>query len=272
MKWIVILLIGCGKPDGGSIGVQGTDTGESEDELGLIAVTGGLYRLGETDLDRYAHYLGGPGEYRTIIPAQDFELTDFWIDRYPFPGVVDAEWFTDGATHDTITALHAGLSDFGRRPCTIAELLYAAAGPNNNRYPYGNEYDASACEPDDENPQPIGTFSRCKSVHGVQDFQVRATWGILDEQTLNALNSGGDQQPISADLDYAIWGGTSRTDTIQAPTNFGFHQHGDDPTRYLDDGFRVCADQQPTTNQNLAYNRWRQRAIDAGSYQGFLTE
>jgi len=271
MRWMFFLLMGCGKPGSGMMGSQGVDTATSQSGLGLVAIEGGTFTLGETDADSYADHLR-PGEVRQVILAREFELEDFLIAEFPFPGVEGVEWFTDGATHNTIEALTKQLAEYERRPCTISELLYAAAGPNNQRYPYGNTFQAGLCDPDDENPQPIGTFTDCESDLGIRDFQVRATWGSLDPQILAYLNGEGDQQPIGEDLDYGVWGATSRSDTIQAPTNFGFHTHGDDPTPYLDDGFRVCADQTPTQAKDLAYERWRQRAVDAGSYGEFLTE
>jgi len=271
MRWMFFLLMGCGKPGGGMMGSQGTDTATPQSGLGLVAIDGGSFTLGETDPDSYADHLQ-PGEVRQVILSNDFDLDDFLIAQFPFPGVEGAQWFTDGARHSTIEALDAKLEEFGRRACTISELLYAAAGPTNKRYPYGNTFQAGLCDPDDENPEPIGKFNDCESDLGIRDFQVRAAWGYLDPQILAVLNSEGDHQPIDEDLDYGVWGATSRRDTIQAPTNFGFHTHGDDPTRYLDDGFRVCADQIPTQNEDLAYERWRQRAIDAGSYVELLTE
>ena len=54
----------------------------------------------------------------------------------------------------TIEALDQTLEQYGRRACTISELMYAAAGPDNNRYPYGNEWIDRVCDPDDANPEP----------------------------------------------------------------------------------------------------------------------
>ena len=112
------------------------------------------------------------GRVRTIIPAHAFVVDDFYIDRFPFPGVDGANWFTDGAHHSTIEALDAKLADFGRRACTIPELLYAAAGPDNLRYPYGDAYVSGQCDGDDAT-WAISTFTA--SDFGVRDFMVRAT-------------------------------------------------------------------------------------------------
>lgn len=196
MRWMFFLMVGCGKSDGALMGVQGSDTATPQTGIGLIEISGGVFTLGETDVDTFGDYMGGPGEYRTVITAHEFDLDDFLIDRYPFPGVEGGEWLNDGATRATLVALEENLLEFGRRPCTISELLYAAAGPDNNRYPYGNDYDASACDPDDENPAPMGTYAGCQSVFGVRDFQVRSTWGTLDDDVRAVLNGGVTNNPF----------------------------------------------------------------------------
>lgn len=266
MSWLFIIGLGCGS-GGGFIGQQAQDTHEPQLGAGLVAIAGAEVVLGETDSEEWALFYAEPGEYRTIIPEHTFVLDDYYIDRFPFPGVEGVTWFTDGAIHSTIEALDAKLADFGRRACTIPELLYAAAGPDNMRYPYGNDYVAGQCDPDDTNPQPIGTFSLCESDFGIRDFMVRGTWGRLDDQTREAIDGWGDHDRMPADIEFAVYGGTSRLDTIQAHSNFGFHSHakeGDD--RYLDDGFRLCADAPPSTNQDAAFERWRDNAVAAGSF------
>lgn len=266
MRWFIFLSLGCGS-GGGFVGQQAEDTQAPKLGAGLVAIDGTEVVLGEADAEEWSEFFGQAGEYRTIIPEHAFVVDDFYIDRFPFPGVEGVEWFTDGAHHSTIEALDAKLADFGRRACTIPELLYAAAGPDNLRYPYGDAYVSGQCEGDDTNPQPIGTFTLCESHFGIRDFMVRGAWGRIDDQTREAIDGSGDHERLPADITYAVYGGTSRLDTIQAHSNFGFHSHakeGDD--RYLDDGFRICADGAPSTNQDLAFERWRNNAIEAGGY------
>ena len=266
MRWLILTSLGCGS-GGGFVGQQAEDTQAPKLGEGLVAITGAEVVLGETDDEAWSEFFGREGEYRTIIPAHAFVVDDFYIDRFPFPGVDGANWFTDGAHHSTIEALDAKLADFGRRACTIPELLYAAAGPDNLRYPYGDAHVSGRCDGDDTNPEPIGTFTLCESDFGVRDFMVRATWGRIDDQTREAIDGTGDHEQISEDLEYGVYGGTSRSDTIQAHSNFGFHTHakeGED--RYLDDGFRICADSTPSTNQDAAFERWRANAVEAGSF------
>jgi len=247
---------------------------------GLVFISGASLALGETDPGYIDEYDGvdesseGEVENQTIIPVSNYTIDDFYIDRYPFPGIEGEQWFTDGTHHITIEALDLALAEFGRRVCTIAELMYAAAGPDNHRYPFGDgsTWDNS-CDPDDENPSPIGAFPGCESEFGIRDFQVRSTWGRLDATTISAMQETTQGADFPGDLTYAVWGGTSRDNTFYAPTNFGFHTHdrlAED--LYLDDGFRVCADDTPSTNQDNAYERWLEYALDAGSYGALYDE
>ncbi len=274
MRVLLIFLMACGEPKGPIIGVQsGDDTGGSNIDAGLVFIEGGTYPLGEDDAISSVPFLGGDGDWQTVIPVSSFVIQDFYIDRYPFPGVAGEAWYTDGARHNTIVALDNTLGDFGRRVCTITELLFAAAGPENQRYPYGNgTHDPSACDPDDSNPAPIGTYENCRSPTGVHDFQVRSTWGVLDDQVVAALEGTEQIDGFPEPYVYAVWGGTSRTDTFYAPNNYGFHTHATDAEdRYLDDGFRVCAGPDtPTAAQDLAYDRWLTDALRAGSFEALF--
>ena len=68
MRWMFFLLIGCGKPGGGMVGSQGLDTATPQSGLGLVAIGGGTFTLGETDPDSYLEHLK-PGEIRQVILA-----------------------------------------------------------------------------------------------------------------------------------------------------------------------------------------------------------
>jgi hypothetical protein len=271
MHWFFLFTIACGKPSGG-MGIMGSpsDTSSPTSAVGLQFLTGGTFPLGESNGSIVAAY-AEEGEHQTIIPVASLTINDFYIDGYPFPGIPGAEWFTDGTRHNTIEALDQTLEQYGRRACTISELMYAAAGPDNNRYPYGNEWIDRVCDPDDANPEPIGTYTGCVSDLGIHDFQVRSSWGRMGERLIAIMSDTTQQQGFPGDLTYAVWGGTSREDTFHAPSNFGFHTHDKlAEDLYLDDGFRVCADGTPTANQDIAYRRWIEDALDAGSYEALF--
>jgi hypothetical protein len=193
-----------------------------------------------------------------VISVTGVTLPSFWMDRFPFPGVEGASWFDDGLNQAGVVAMASLLAPFGRRPCTVSELLYAAAGPDNHRHPYGDgSFDPDACEPDDQSPQDLGSHPDCESALGLMDFQVRSTWATLDAPMAGHMEASGS---------HAIWGGTSRADTFYAPNNFGFHQHGSEEEPYLDDGFRLCADAQPSEAVEQAYATWLSDARIGGAY------
>jgi len=275
---LLFLTAGCGVKSGGIV-VGSGDTGGGDDEgvsdpsaAVLVPIDATTVFLGEWDALIINRFGGDGSEHQTVIPETEFALSAYWIDRYPFPGIPDEPWFFDGLDHPTVEALDVWLADYGRRACTVAELLYAAAGPDNHRYPYGDgTFDASACDPDDTAPAAIGTYTDCNSALGVRDFQVRSTWGRLDARTEAVMADTAQASNFPGESVYASWGGTSRSDTFYAPSNFGFHIHdvADDP--YLDDGFRVCAGPNPPTDEeNAAYAYWLEDAIAAGSYDGLF--
>ena len=270
MSWLFILIVGCQK-EGPYLPGTAEDTAAPLAN-GLVFIEGATALLGETDAEIIDQYDGDGAEVQTIMPAATYAIDDYFIDRYPFPGVAGVDWFTDGPRHNTIEALDATLADFGRRVCDVSELLYAAAGPDNHRYPFGDGFTWEAlCDPDDLNPSPIGSFPDCVSDLGIRDFHVRSTWGRLDSTTVALMQTTPQTAGFPGDLTYAVWGGTSRDDTFYAPSNFGFHTHerlAED--LYIDDGFRVCADDEPTNNEEIAYQRWLDNAIEAGSYEALF--
>ncbi len=70
---------------------------------------------------------------------------------------------------------------------------------------------------------------------------------------------------------FGVWGGTSRTDTFYAPTNFGIHFHDEADDSYMDDGFRVCADVDTVTGlMEEDYQDWLWTFMQDGSYAALL--
>ena len=236
---VLLLLVACGHPEEGPhFGHAGSDA-SARCPAGMVEVQGGARTLGETDEARLESY----GD--NVIPVDDYAIASFCMDAYPFPGRKGAAWPLDGLNYDEVGQLAEMLTDFGRRPCTVTELLYAAAGKANWRYPTDpTDPPEGLCDPNDGDPDPIGAWTDCQSPMGVHDFQVRSTWGRLDEAMADVVK---DQREfgLPEDHEWAAWGGTSRSDTYYSPDNYGIHFHasGDEP--YLDDTFRVCADRSP---------------------------
>ena len=230
----------------------------------MLLIHGGEFQLGELEPPDIA-----PLEPGAVIYEGIFDIGSFCIDPFPFPGRGGAPWPTGALSASRVEELDSRLTVFGRRLCTISELLLASAGPDNWRYPYDPEdWSEGLCDPDDLTPDPLGSYEDCTSPLGVSDFQVRSTWGWLDPDMKAHLNSYG--APVTRpgeeilppeSFRYAVHGGTSRSDTFYSPNNFGLHGHPDDAS-YLDDGARVCADPAEIQPGDEAYEQWLAPALD----------
>ena len=255
---------------------------------GMIGVAGGIYELGEDDPDwllpspnnswRF-EYPGLDLLELTTIPLSTLEIPAFCMDRFPFPGIEGEEWPADGLNLATVTLLDTELATYGRRACTISELLLAAAGPDNWRFPYDEgEHRFGVCEFDDFNPGPLGRMPDCSSPLGFRDTLVRSVWAFLDTAMRDALAPHGmpvlppwEGAAFAGSEAYAVYGGTSRPGTFYAYSNFGVHSHSDSVELFLDDGFRVCAD--PGTPDPVQEAAWQVRLDEfllVGTYYSWL--
>lgn len=274
-------------PETGAQG-EGASTGSFPCPAGMLAVAGGTFELGESDSDWLIPtpddswedlYPGLDLLGKTTIYLSSFVIADFCMDRFPFPGVEGAAWPADGLNLDTMDELELQLAEHGRRPCAITELLLAAAGPDNWRFPYDeDERLAGVCEPDDDHPGPIGRLEGCESPLGFRDFSVRSTWGRLDDQVLDVLapydgpiHPPWDGAGQADEEPFAVYGGTTRSGSFYNATNFGIHSHPRSIELYLDDGFRLCTDPgQPSAGLETT---WQDRLSDffaVGTYQSWL--
>jgi len=139
----------------------------------MLLITGGEFLLGEGEDAEFT-----PPEPGAVIYEANFDIASFCVDPLPFPGRAGAPWPSAGLSAARAEGLDSRLATFGRRLCTISELLLASAGPENWRYPYDPEdWSEGLCDPDDLTPDPLGSYEDCTSPLGVSDFQVRSTWG-----------------------------------------------------------------------------------------------
>lgn len=211
---------------------------------GMVFVAGGRHELGETDLQRHV------SRYEGVIRRKSLAIEPFCVDRYPFPGLEGAPWPRDGMTHSMVGRLDERLRSQGRRLCTVSELLLAAAGPENRRYPWGAEPRAGLCANDADGAGPIGSYQDCRSSLGVHDFQVRSAWARLrPDMAAHLATYDAPWAPPHTnigrvkDATYVLYGGTPNLLSYYAPNNFGVHAHPVGGTEtYPDDSTRVCAD------------------------------
>jgi len=230
---------------------------------GMVGVEGGTFTLGEWNEADITYYEG------RAIPEIELTVESFCVDVYPFPGEAGDAWPSDGLSYDQAAAFGDTITVYGRRLCTTAELLLAAAGPENWRYPYDPEdYSEGTCDPSDNTPMPLGEYPGCVSPVGVHDFMVRSSWSVFDAATLAAVekNWSGD---LPGGGTYAVYGGTSRQDTIYAPNNYAIHLYGPKDGTYTTNNVRTCADVgagEKTTDE--AWARWTDNFT--GSFADFL--
>jgi hypothetical protein len=262
---LVIAIAGCS---------SGTDDPTCSD--GMVLVEGGTFSLGEGEDPEHQ-----PNQYNAVIRRTTVEVTDFCIDVLPFPGRHGAVWPADGLGRETAERLDGALTDYGRRLCSVSELLLAGAGPDNWRYPYDPESPRPGlCDPDDSHPQPLGSFDACVSPAGVRDLQVRSTWARLGQTMRGHLESyGAPNRPphlgggMPDDRAYAVWGGTARSDTFYSPNNFGIHAHDATEGTYIDDSTRVCREPgRVSARTERAYDEFAERFGQSNSYLGMLED
>ena len=246
---------------------QPGEPGEPGCPVGMTLVQGGRHRLGEREPEKFARWLP---DY--VLLEGDVVLDSFCMDEFPFPGQSGRPWPRDGLDLATVALLDQQLEGHGRRLCSLFEVVLASSGPGNQRYPYpGDSPRQGVCDPDDATPGPLGSFPDCRSPLGFADFLVRGTWARVDEVARTRLAALGAHHGAGGQSAYLVAGGMGRQDTIQAPTNFGFHFHVDGEPRFEDDGVRICATPGPVDAQrDGAYQQWLQRFHQRGFFADLL--
>lgn len=227
---------------GGGVGSGGDDGSEDTGEpvfhdcpAGMIEIEGGRHSLGERNPTTAADFAG------TIIPVTPVRLEPYCVDRFPLPGGEGDSWPQDGLSWDQVAQLESLLPRYGRRLCSVSELLLAAAGPDNWRLPYHpSAYEEGICDIEGNTPSPLGTYPDCRSPFGVRDFMVRSSWATFDPFAYGAVRPQWDNDFPGEGL-YAIYGGTAAQDTFFAPSNYGVHLYGPGDGAYTTDGLRTCA-------------------------------
>ena len=275
MVWILLLLLGCKSEDTDTFSLQQSphETDTAEVDLcpnGMIQVTGRHIVAGEWEKEEIDFYAPN------VIPQATWELNDFCMDSYPWPGIEGDGWMPDGLHWNQVVELEAILIPAGLRMCTLGELLYGSAGPENWRYTYNSsDFEENICDPEDHTPLDMGSYPDCISSTGFRDFGIRSAWVRLDEAALEVLVGGDIEALPEGDGSFGIYGGTSRQDTFHAPSNFGIHYYGPGDQAYVTDDFRACADLSEEAPEQQAERRiqaLREGFLSQGSYVEMLGE
>lgn len=251
---------------GGNNGTGGGTTVDQRCPNGMTELAGVQVALGETDQTTVDTYPG------TVIVQQTYDLDDYCIGIYPLPGSQGQAWTPDGLSTSQLPAVEELLAAHGRRLCTVGELLYGAAGDNNWRHVDDKEERQDSCDPDNQNPSQLGSFSSCVSPTGLHDYEVRSSWALLDDLTAGPL-ADSYAFGFPGDGRYAAYGGNSETNTVYAPSNFGIHFHDPKDSAYIDDGVRICAD--PGGVNSDEESDWSAQVaalLNAGTFADWLAE
>ncbi len=127
---------------------------------------------------------------------QSVEVAAFCVDLFEFPN-----------KRGTSPTVNVGFSDAkrlcegkGKRLCAEEEWEKACKGSGNARWPFGNTFDAAACNTEDESGDkrtlvPSGKFGKCRSGYAIADMA-----GNAAEWTSDKLVKGGSY----ASSDYAV--------------------------------------------------------------------
>jgi formylglycine-generating enzyme required for sulfatase activity len=204
-------------------------------------------KLASVKVPAKAAELGCPGGMR-LIPAGAFkmgtarddpmmgfderaltgvELRAFCVDEFEYPNRRGASPRAGVSWTDARRSCESK----HKRLCSEAEWEKACKGPDNRRYPYGNSFDANACNTEDPSGQDRklaagGRFSRCRSGYGVMDLS-----GNLQEWTSSGYGSGSGK---------ALKGGAFNRPDYAARCSA--RKNAAPSSRSSEVGFRCCSD------------------------------
>lgn len=184
---------------------------------GMRLVPAGPFQLGTAANDPMMGF-----DEKTLTQV---EVAAFCIDEYEFPNKHRA------APRAQVTWVEAQqlCAAEGKRLCEETEWEKACKGPENRRFPYGQNFDASACNTeteagDDRTLSYAGGFDRCRSGYGISDLS-----GNVAEWTASAYANGADK---------AVKGGAY--DRPDYAARCSARRTGQPDTRSSEIGFRCC--------------------------------
>jgi eukaryotic-like serine/threonine-protein kinase len=186
---------------------------------GMRHVPAGAFRMGTARDDPMMGF-----DEKVLGPV---EVGAFCIDVYEYPNQRGVAPRVNVTWSEAVRLCEAR----GKRLCAEEEWEKACKGPGSARYPYGNTFDAEACNTEDEDGEdrPLasaGRFGRCRSGYGVMDLS-----GNVAEWT--ASNYG-------ANADKTHKGGSSTRPDYAARCSA--RKNGPPTSRAADLGLRCCAD------------------------------
>ncbi|MCU0700576.1 MAG: bifunctional serine/threonine-protein kinase/formylglycine-generating enzyme family protein [Myxococcaceae bacterium] len=179
---------------------------------GMRAVSAGVFRMGTSRDDPMM------GFDEKVLTAM--EVPAFCIDAFEYPNKKGAAPMVSVSFQDAKRLCEAQ----GKRLCSEPEWEKACKGPGSAKWPFGNAFDANACNTEDDAGEarslaPAGRFGKCRSGYGTADQS-----GNVAEWTSDRIIKGGSY----ASGDYAV-----RCAARKPGANFN---------KSGEVGFRCCAD------------------------------
>jgi formylglycine-generating enzyme required for sulfatase activity len=159
-------------------------------------------------------------------PLSTVELPAYCIDEYEFPNTPGTAPRVDVGFAEAQQACEAA----NKRLCTEEEWEKACKGPGNQRFPYGNAFDANRCNTedafgDDRPLAPSGKFDKCRSGYGVADLS-----GNVAEWTSTRYSNNSDMTQKGGSFDRPDYAARCSARKNRAPED-----------RSATVGFRCCA-------------------------------
>lgn len=179
---------------------------------GMRPVAAGVFRMGTPRDDPMM------GFDERVLSA--VEVGGFCVDAFEYPNKKGV-----GPTVGVAFADARRLCESqSKRLCTEAEWEKACKGPGGARWPFGNTFDANACNTEDDTGEarslaPAGRFGKCRSGYGAADMA-----GNVAEWTSDRIIKGGS----FASGDYAV--------------RCSARKNGASFNKSSEVGFRCCAD------------------------------
>ncbi len=180
---------------------------------GMRPVSAGVFRMGTPRDDPMM------GFDEKVLAA--VEVDAFCVDVFEYPNKKGVAPTTAVAFADAKRLCEAQ----NKRLCSESEWEKACKGPGGVRWPFGNTFDANACNTEDDSGEarslaPAGRFGKCRSGYGASDLA-----GNVSEWTAERVIKGGS----FASGDYAV-----RCSARKNGASFG---------KSSEVGFRCCAEQ-----------------------------
>jgi formylglycine-generating enzyme required for sulfatase activity len=188
---------------------------------GMVLVKGGAFMIGAPRNDPERNF--GDKDYSSI------EVKDYCIDFYEYPNGRGRQ----PTTKVSFKTAEQRCKQRGKRLCSEEEWEKGCKGPSGSRYPYGNQWDPTMCntEDDEGNDRELsksGTFRKCRSGYDLFDMS-----GNVSEWVVS--NEGGPKPVVK--------GGSSDRPGYDGRCAARKKKKGNDAEDFV--GFRCCAEPGP---------------------------